>query len=56
MYLKVDEIVTKSVAIVVREFAHLSEIDLIVILEAVENVLEVLGVARHVKSYSNHCY
>lgn len=50
-----DEIVAKGVAVIVREFAHLREVDLIVILEAVEDVFKVFGVARYIKSYSDHC-
>lgn len=50
-----DEIIAKGIAVIMRELAHLREIDLIVIFEAVEDVLEIFGVARHVKSYSDDC-
>jgi hypothetical protein len=49
-----DKVITERIGLIVlRELAHLSEIDLVVILEAVEYVLEVLCVARNIES---DCY
>lgn len=55
LYLKMDKIISKGIAFIMRQFAHLSEIYLIVVFETVENVLEVLRVTGYVKGYSYHC-
>lgn len=50
-----DKIITKGIAFIMREFAHLRQIYLIVVFEAIENVLEVLRVTGYVKGYCYHC-
>lgn len=47
-----DEIIGKGPFIVLGKLAHLCEVDLIVIFEAIEDMLKVFGVAGHIKS---HC-
>lgn len=55
LYLKMDEVIAKGIAVVVRELAHLGQIYLVVVFETVENVLEILRVAWYVKCYGYHC-
>lgn len=50
-----DEVISKS-ALVLRQLAHLSKIDLIMIFETVENMLEVFGIAWDIESHSNDGY